>query len=926
MQGVDVMKKVFRILFVFLFLLILAACKEESYLISVNDNIVTEYYLGEENIDYKSFFTITNSKGKSLEIDNTMIDITEVDVNKVGTYKVIINYKGQEKEVSIKISNQYFITLNPNAIKTIIIGDDSFDYKQLFVIKDIKNELVEVKDEMIDIFNVDINKEGTYFVKIEYENAQAQTNVTVENTYEIKVNDNLPSEFIIGHDAVNFKPYFTLTDATGKNVTIVDSMISSNINYNQLGTYKVRLDFKGYYKEIEVKVIPAPITYDIIVNFALPTSFTLGVKTIDFKDYFIIMDSNVKLIPVTDAMLDLTSVDLTKVGTFTITIKAYEIVKTLEFRITAPYNMHATELFISEYGEGKDYNKYIEIFNGTGSSVSLNKYSLHLYNNSKYPPQYVFELSGSLDDGKILVVYHSQANKTIKNNGDLTDQVINFNGNDVIALYKGDVLIDVVGDLTNPVDDGWNIGDITNATKDHILIRRSNIYSPNANWNEDEWLVLANEDFSDLKKHTMDFYKPSEDEEENPTERIRDLFISEYFEGDGDYKDSKYIEIYNPFDDEVDLSSYALAVYKNGSTTAEFIQQLSGTLLSQNVYLVYAPYSHNDIKAVGNLASEVCYFNGKSAIALLKNGEIIDVVGVIGEYPEEGGWLVDDFSTTANNTLLRKETIFGPTNVWNPNEWYPCYDNYLYGLGYHNQIDQVDIIYNNFDAIFNMMKDLSLDSKGTAISEKQIKIKGTIFMDVQNETTLVYITDGKNFIKLHGDKIHNYTTPGQVYEILCYYQAYIYQPTLDVVNPSTDITLLTNEDPIDIVEVKEVTLLELLSLKKEDFALNITNGYLQSLIKVSGYLQLDTHNSSKYDYALTTNETYTKNHTGYINNGLYFKNDVEELDEYLMYFEVVNGEENIEINIYGIIYDWNPNRNNWRIYVYDDFTIGELFE
>ena len=115
-------------------------------------------------------------------------------------------------------------------------------------------------------------------------------------------------------------------------------------------------------------------------------------------------------------------------------------------------------------------------------------------------------------------------------------------------------------------------------------------------------------------------------------------------------------------------------------------------------------------------------------------------------------------------------------------------------------------------------------------------------------------------------------------------------------------------------------------MKKEDFVSNINNGYLQSMLKITGYLQIDTHNSNKYDYCLTVGEKYSKNDTGYIKNGLYFKNDVEELEEHLVEYEVVTGYENQEIDIFGVIYDWNPNRKNWRIYVDDVLTVDNLPE
>ncbi|MBM7453628.1 hypothetical protein JN09_000960 [Acholeplasma morum] len=73
---------------------------------------------------------------------------------------------------------------------------------------------------------------------------------------------------------------------------------------------------------------------------------------------------------------------------------------------------------------------------------------------------------------------------------------------------------------------------------------------------------------------------------------------------------------------------------------------------------------------------------------------------------------------------------------------------------------------------------------------------------------------------------------------------------------------------------------------------------------------------TRYDYALTVTESYTKNDTQYINNGLYFKNDIGELEDFLIDYEV---------DIFGVLYDWNPNRKNWRLYVSDELTYQNLF-
>ncbi len=46
-----------------------------------------------------------------------------------------------------------------------------------------------------------------------------------------------------------------------------------------------------------------------------------------------------------------------------------------------PAQADTTDLFISEYIEGSNFNKAIEIYNGTGSNVDLSNYTLELYSN-----------------------------------------------------------------------------------------------------------------------------------------------------------------------------------------------------------------------------------------------------------------------------------------------------------------------------------------------------------------------------------------------------------------------------------------------------------------------------------------------------------------------------------------------------------------
>ena len=926
------MKHFKNLIWVVLLLFTLSACDNNklTYEISINNNLSTNYFVG-DTLDLKQYFIISDSDGNNIEVTDSMIDSSTINMNQVGQYKVTLTYQGVIKEITIKVSKEtltYSIQINDSKSTTINLNDSSIDFKDYFIITDSKGNNVTILDSMIVDTLVDLTKQGSYPLYIQFEGLVEEIILNVIDdtplTYTISINESKSTSINLNDSSVDLKDYFIIKDSNGLDIEVLESMIDdSSVDLSTPGSYSISIQYQNLTKELVIHVVDntPPITYKISVNESLPKEFTLGVTTIDFKSYFIISDSLGNTVEVLDDMLGLSNVTLNKVGNFTVSITYKGIIKNITFTITAPDKMVASDLFISEYSEGSSYNKYIEIFNGTGKDIDLSNYTLKLFNHSATPAQYEFSLNGLLKDGDTYVVYNGAANTTIKNSGDAFNQVISFNGNDPIALFKHDVLIDIVGDLSTPVSEGFDAGGVLLATKDNTIIRKSNVFGPNDNWTPDEWEVLGFEVYDDLKTHSMDYYqKPVIID---PIVRTPDLYISEYFEGNGIYNDSKYIEIYNGLGYDVDLKDYALELYAGGLLEPKFVQSLSGILKDRSVYIVYAPYSMDEIKQKGHLSSEVAYFNGRHAISLTKNGSIIDLIGVIGEYPDNTGWLVDGLSGTANNTLIRDYQIDSPSPIWISSEWYVCYENYLYDIGQHNIIYEDDVI-DDFDILFNHIKNLELDSKGTATSESVVTIRGTIYMDVKSETTLVYITDGKNFIKLHGDKIHNYTTPNQVYEVVGYYKSYLYQPTFEVVTPSTDITVLRDETPITNITSKEVTLEEILAMKKENFVSNINNGYLQSMLQIKGYLQLDTHNSSKWDYALTINETYTKNDTQYINNALYFKNEVGELENILIDYEVDLEFENIEVDIFGVIYDWNPNRKNWRLYVSDTLTFDFL--
>lgn len=141
----------------------------------------------------------------------------------------------------------------------------------------------------------------------------------------------------------------------------------------------------------------------------------------------------------------------------------------------------------------------------------------------------------------------------------------------------------------------------------------------------------------------------------------KELFFSEYAEGSSN---NKYIEIYNPTDKEVDLSSYKVELYGNGKASATGVYEFpAGAKLGVGkTYVIYNANANADIKAKGNADSKVTWFNGDDALGLLKDGELIDVVGKKGEKKK---WAVAGVNNaTSDHTLIRKANIMKGNTDW----------------------------------------------------------------------------------------------------------------------------------------------------------------------------------------------------------------------------------------------------------------------
>ena len=78
------MKHFKNLIWVVLLLFTLSACDNNklTYDISINNDLSTNYFVG-DTLDLKQYFIITDSKGNQIEVTDSMIDSSTINMNQV---------------------------------------------------------------------------------------------------------------------------------------------------------------------------------------------------------------------------------------------------------------------------------------------------------------------------------------------------------------------------------------------------------------------------------------------------------------------------------------------------------------------------------------------------------------------------------------------------------------------------------------------------------------------------------------------------------------------------------------------------------------------------------------------------------------------------------------------------------------------------
>ena len=200
---------------------------------------------------------------------------------------------------------------------------------------------------------------------------------------------------------------------------------------------------------------------------------------------------------------------------------SFSMIKTLKliFILLTTFSLGqvSTNVFFSEFAEGTNYNKYLEIYNGSDSDIDLSQYAISRCTNGcddesywDFPLQISFEEGTIVLPGEVFVIANPNADSLILTQTDYFSSYLS-NGDDVTGLVNasnGDI-IDIIGDLGPDPGYGWDVAGVNEATRDHTLIRKSWVEQGNPDWassagtdsTNSEWIVHPSETWDYLGLH-----------------------------------------------------------------------------------------------------------------------------------------------------------------------------------------------------------------------------------------------------------------------------------------------------------------------------------------------------------------------------------------------------------------------------------------
>ena len=163
-----------------------------------------------------------------------------------------------------------------------------------------------------------------------------------------------------------------------------------------------------------------------------------------------------------------------------------------------------SDLFFSEYIEGTNNNKVLEIYNPTSLPINLTNYKVWISFNGGTTTSSVY-LQGILNPDSVYVLANTSASAPVLALADQLSGALDFNGDDAVALIdtSSDDTLDIIGVIGFDPGTFWVVG--SGSTQLHTLTRIASVNNGQHDWviGSTEWNVFPSNDFTQLGSHSM---------------------------------------------------------------------------------------------------------------------------------------------------------------------------------------------------------------------------------------------------------------------------------------------------------------------------------------------------------------------------------------------------------------------------------------
>ncbi|WP_236550385.1 bacterial Ig-like domain-containing protein [Enterococcus casseliflavus] len=213
--------------------------KEKMTAVNVHDSTI---YVGDTWEAKDNFDSALDKDGNSIDFQNLIVDVSQADTSKAGSFKVTYTYDGVTSTATITVKEK-MTAVNVHD-STIYVGDtweakDNFDSAL-----DKDGNSIDFQNLIVDVSQADTSKAGSFEVTYTYDGITSTATITVkEKMTAVNVHD---STIYVGDTWQAENNFDSALDKEGNDVAFSALTVdTSQVDTSKAGSYKVTYSYDG---------------------------------------------------------------------------------------------------------------------------------------------------------------------------------------------------------------------------------------------------------------------------------------------------------------------------------------------------------------------------------------------------------------------------------------------------------------------------------------------------------------------------------------------------------------------------------------------------------------------------------------------------------------------------------------------------------